>query len=134
MRMLELAIGMQYRRLRYRCGVVVYLAVLLLGSVPGARAEIGMVAPGLLLHTAAYSLITFLLFTGTRSSSLPAARNTFLIVASMAALDELVQAMLPYRTGAVSDWLIDVNAAFVALIIMQSNWFKRQAHDAGQPS
>lgn len=131
--MLQLAIGVRYHRLRFRCGIFLYLAVLFFGSVPGARAEIGAVASGLLLHTLAYSLITFLLFTGMPSASLPAARKTFLIVASMAALDELIQALLPYRTGAVGDWLIDVNAALVALLIMQSNWFKRTTHAASLP-
>lgn len=123
-----MALGQRYRRLRFRCGVLLYLAVLLFGSIPGARAELGEVAPGLFLHTAAYALITFLLFTGTLSGTPSTALKTFLTVAVMGALDELIQALLPYRTGAVSDWLVDVNAAFIALLVMHSNWFKRQTH------
>ena len=29
----------------------------------------------------------------------------------MGAVDELVQSLLPYRRGAVADWLVDCNAA-----------------------
>lgn len=126
----ELTLGDRYRHFRFRCGILVYLAVLLFGSIPGARAELGEVATGLFLHTAAYGLITFLLFTGAVSRASPAPTKTFLIVALMGALDEMIQALLPYRTGSINDWLVDVNAAFIGLLVMQSNWFKQQLHAA----
>lgn len=124
--MLRILLDERYCAIRLRCGILIYLAVLVFGSIPGARAELGHVAPGILLHTAAYSLITFLLFTGSSRAAPSHAVKTFLLVGLLGALDELIQAALPYRTGAVADWLIDMNAAFVTLLIMHSNWFRKK--------
>ena len=64
-----------------------------------------------MLHATAYAGITFLLLTGS-TGSLPArAAKAVATVAAMGAFDETVQSFLPYRTGAVADWMIDVTAA-----------------------
>ncbi len=102
-----LVLDERWRALRYRCAWLVYAAIVLMGSVPGVRAEMGNVASGIVLHTLAYGGITFLLFTGSAGSGRTRAVRSIGTVVLMGAFDELVQSFLPYRRGAVSDWLID---------------------------
>ncbi len=101
------------RGLRFRCGVVLFVAIIAAGSIPGARAEIGVVASGIFLHFAAYSCITILLYTGTEGTRKARLLRAVLAVAIMGAIDELVQSVLPYRNGTVMDWTIDCTAAIV---------------------
>ena len=42
------------------------------------------------------------------------AAKAVLAIALMGAFDELVQSFLPYRSGDMRDWLIDITAAFLA--------------------
>jgi VanZ family protein len=113
-----LVLDPKLRRLRYRCALVMYAAILVMGSIPGARAEIGHYASGIVLHSLAYACLTALLFTGSNGSARARAIKAVLTVALMGAFDELVQSFLPYRSGAVSDWLVDCNAALITSALL----------------
>ena len=102
-----------WRKTRLRAALTLYAVILLMGSVPGARAEIGNVASGLVLHSLAYGGLALLLFTGSVGSPRARAVKAVLCIMAMGAIDELIQSQLPYRHGAVSDWLVDVNAAVI---------------------
>lgn len=100
----------------FRAGLALYLAVIILGSIPGARDEIGEVASGFVLHFATYACIAFLLACGAAGNATAKAVKAFCIVAVMGAVDEAIQSFLPYRDGAITDWMIDIGAAlFTAL-------------------
>jgi VanZ family protein len=114
----------RYRKWKFRCAFLLYLAVLVLGSIPGARADIGELASGLVLHAATYSLITFLLFSGADGSTRSKAFKSFAIVAAMGALDEYVQSFFPYRSASVMDWMVDVSAGFIASCVLALVWPK----------
>lgn len=101
------------RKLRLRLAMIMYAAIVVMGSIPGARAEIGQFASGLALHSIAYAVLTALVFTGSDGSPARRALKAVLAVALMGAGDELVQSMFPYRGAAVSDWLVDCGAAAV---------------------
>ena len=105
--------GARYRRTRFYTAFFLYAMILVLGSVPHARAEIGEVASGLVLHSVAYAVITFLLASGSARSHRGRAIQAILIVVVMGAIDESVQSFFPYRTAAVNDWLVDCAAALV---------------------
>lgn len=109
----------RYEAFMFRSGFALYFAVVILGSIPGARAEAGEVASGLVLHFVTYSVIAFLLATGASGSASAKALKAFFIVAAMGALDEYIQSFLPYRTAAVSDWGVDVAAALATVL-----WFR----------
>lgn len=100
-----------YRTLRYRTAWLCFAVIVLGGAIPGARAGMGQVASGLVLHASAYATITFLLLTGSTGSLGARAAKAVLTVAAMGAADEAIQSFLPYRRGAVSDWVVDVTAA-----------------------
>ncbi|MYN47184.1 hypothetical protein GTP23_19255 [Pseudoduganella sp. FT93W] len=114
-----------YGRLRYWTAITLYLLILILGSLPGARQDIGQVASGLILHSIAYAGLTFLLFTG--GSGLPRQRavKAVLTIAAMGALDEYIQSFFPYRHGSVGDWAVDVSAAMVAACSLYWLWQRR---------
>ena len=99
----------------FRSAMLLYVLILVLGSIPGARHEIGAFATGAVLHSLAYAGLTVLLFIGQRTESATGrAVNAVLITAAMADGDEFVQSFLPYRGASVLDWLVDISASLVA--------------------
>jgi VanZ family protein len=112
----------KYRKWRFRCAILLYLAVLVLGSIPGARADVGEYASGLVLHAGTYCVIALLLFSGSEGSPWSKACKSFLTVALMGALDEYVQSFFPYRSADVTDWMVDVIAGLVASCVLALIW------------
>lgn len=97
---------------------IIYLLILVLGSIPGARQEIGEYASGSVLHSLAYAGLTALLFIGRGKAPRERALSAVLIVTAMGAGDEFVQSFLPFRDGAVIDWGIDIAASLAAACAM----------------
>lgn len=108
----------KFQRARYGAALALYAAIVAMGSIPGARAEIGHYAPGIVLHSLAYGVLTFLLYTGSSGAAAARALRSVLIVAAMGAADELVQSLLPYRRGAAADWLVDCSAAVTVAALL----------------
>jgi hypothetical protein len=106
------------RMLRLACAVLMYLTILVAGSIPGARADIGHFASGPVLHSTAYAVLAFLWFTGSGGSTIARAAKAVLAVAVMGAGDEFVQSFFPYRGPAVSDWLVDCGAALATSVVL----------------
>lgn len=100
-------------RLRHGAAVTLFLAIVIAGSVPGARADIGQYAPGVVLHSCAYSVLALLWFTGSRGSAARRSVATLLAIAAMGAIDESVQSFFPYRGASVGDWMVDCSAALL---------------------
>ncbi|HEU4372631.1 MAG TPA: VanZ family protein [Telluria sp.] len=113
-----LVLDPKLRKLRLRCALLMYAAILVMGSIPGARAEIGQYATGVVLHSVAYAILTFLLFTGSTGSARSRALKSVLAIALMGAGDELLQTLFPYRGAAVADWLVDCNAAVITAALL----------------
>jgi VanZ family protein len=99
------------RKQRFGAALLIYAAILIIGSIPGARAEVGHLATGLVLHSIAYAFLTFLVFTGSSGNAWTRALKAVLTVALMGAGDEFVQSFFPYRHAAVSDWLVDCGSS-----------------------
>ena len=113
-----LVLDERLRPRRFQAALAMFILILIAGSIPGARAEIGHVASGIILHSIAYATLTFLLFTGTSGSRTVRAVRSVLIVAAMGAADECVQSMFPYRTAALGDWAVDVCASMVTATLL----------------
>jgi VanZ family protein len=114
----------RHQKLKFRAAILLYLMVLVLGSIPGARAEIGEFASGLVLHGLTYCLITFLLFSSISGNALSKALKSFLIVAAMGATDEFVQSFFSYRSASLMDWFVDLSAAFFTATLLSIIWPK----------
>ncbi|KFI08728.1 VanZ family protein [Massilia sp. BSC265] len=106
------------RSARIKTALVLFAAVILAGSIPGARAEVGEFAPGVVLHGLTYAFLSLLWFLGSTGSGPVRAAKTVLAIALMGAGDELVQSFLPYRSGDVRDWMIDVSAALLTSTLL----------------
>ena len=111
-------------KLRYGLALLTYGLILVLGSIPGARAEIGHYATGLVLHSLAYAILTLLVYTGSAGNAGQRAVKSVLTVALMGACDELLQSFFSYRGAAVSDWLVDFTASIFVSALLWAAWPK----------
>lgn len=114
----------RYRKLSWRAAFLFYGAILVIGSIPGARADVGELASGFSLHMSAYSILALLLFCGVQGSAWSRACKSILMIAVMGALDECVQSVFPYRSADVMDWLVDMNAGLLISAMLWAAWPK----------
>lgn len=105
-------------KIRLGIAIFLYLAIVIVGSIPGERHAIGAYASGLVLHSIAYSGLAALWFTGSSGDGAGRALKAVFAVAAMGAGDEIVQSFFPYRGAAVSDWLVDCIAAVVTATVL----------------
>jgi hypothetical protein len=112
----------RFQLLSYRCAIVLYLSILIFGSIPGARDDIGQYASGGVLHAVAYSILTLLLFSGSTGNRSERAVKSVLTIMAMGAFDEYVQSFFPYRAADVMDWMVDVIAGFVSAAMLWALW------------
>lgn len=97
---------------------LIYLTILVSGSIPGARADIGRFATGAQLHSTAYAILACLCYLGGAGGALQRALQGVTAVALMGAGDEFVQSFFPYRNADVRDWAVDVAAAVVTTAVL----------------
>lgn len=116
-----------HARLRYWSAMALFALIVLIGSIPGARADAAEVASGVVLHSTAYAVLAFLVFTGSRGTPAQRVPKAVLTIAAMGAVDEFVQSFLPYRHGALSDWLVDCSAALLTATLLWALWSSRKA-------
>jgi hypothetical protein len=113
-----LLLNPRLRRLCLGCAVVMYLLIVTTGNIPGARADIGHLAPGPVLHSTAYAVLAALWFCGSCGSAGARACKAVCAVAVMGAADEYIQSFFPYRGADVRDWAVDIGAAIVASALL----------------
>ena len=112
---------LMHPRLRFAClacATVMYLAIIVTGNIPGARADIGHYAPGVVLHSTAYAILALLCFLGSTGSPAARAVKAVLAVALMGAGDEFIQSFFPYRGADVRDWAVDCGAAILVSAVL----------------
>ena len=105
-------------KLRHAAAIALFLAIVIAGSIPGARADIGEYASGVVLHSSAYAALAVLWFTGSRGNGAARTIATVLAIAVMGAIDESVQSFFPYRGADVRDWMVDVSSALAASALL----------------
>jgi VanZ family protein len=108
-------------RLRFAClgsAAFIYLCIVVAGNIPGARADIGHYASGVVLHSAAYAALTVLCFVGSSGSLAARALKAMFAVALMGAGDEFIQSFFPYRGADVRDWAVDCSAAILVSLLL----------------
>lgn len=110
------------QKLSYRCAIVFYLVMVIAGSLPGAREDIGQFASGVVLHSLAYAILTMLLFVGIGGNRTERAVKSVLTILVMGAGDEFVQSFFPYRTASVTDWMVDAIAGSITSSMLWRLW------------
>ena len=116
--LLSLLFGSRWRIWRLAAAGTMYLTILVAGSIPGARAEIGHYASGVVLHSLAYAILAALCFSAVGGTPGQRAAKAVLVVAAMGAGDEFVQSFFPYRGASVHDWAVDCMAAALACSLL----------------
>ncbi|MBD8533035.1 MULTISPECIES: VanZ family protein [unclassified Massilia] len=114
----SLLLDPRLNKLRYGAAIFLFLAIVAGGSIPGARADIGHYASGVVLHSSAYAVLALLWFTASRGSAASRTVATVLAIAVMGAIDESVQSFFPYRGADVRDWMVDCSAAVAVSAIL----------------
>ena len=112
----------------YASAMTLFLAIVVLGSIPGARHNLGQYASGLVLHSAAYAILSALIFLGSRGSASRRAICAVITIAMMGATDEYVQSFWSYRTSALSDWMVDVVSGGVISTVLWKFWGRMTAN------
>lgn len=105
-------------KLRYAAAILIFLSIVITGSIPGARAGIGHYAPGVVLHSSAYAGLALLWFTASSGSAASRTLATVLAIAVMGGIDEGVQSLFPYRGADVRDWIVDCSSALLTCAIL----------------
>lgn len=113
-----LVLDPKVRKFRLGLAIALYLAIVIIGSIPGERHAIGEYASGVVLHSIAYAGLAILWFTGSTGDGAQRALKAVFAVALMGAGDEFVQSFFPYRGAAVGDWLVDCVAGVVASTVL----------------
>ena len=113
-----LLLDARLRMLRRAGAIALFLAIVIAGSIPGARADIGHYASGVILHSLAYATLALLWYTGSRGSAAARSLAAVATIAAMGVIDEFVQSFFPYRGADVHDWLVDCCAAIVTCAIL----------------
>lgn len=108
----------KYRLALRSVALALFAGVLIAGSIPGARAEVGEYASGLVLHGLTYAFLASLWFFASTGNVVVRAIKAVLAIALMGACDEFVQSFLSYRSADIHDWLVDVSAASIASTIL----------------
>ncbi len=112
----------KFQKTCYRIALVLFFSILVIGSLPHAREDIGEYAPGIVLHAVAYAVLALLIFVGSGGNGSKRAVKSTLTVAVMGALDEYVQSFFPYRTAALTDWMIDAIAGGAVSVLLWKLW------------
>ena len=112
----------------YASAMTLFLVIVVMGSIPGARQNLGQYASGLVLHSAAYAILSALIFLGNRGSASRRAICAVITIAMMGATDEYVQSFWSYRTAALSDWMVDVASGAVISTALWKFWSRMTAN------
>ena len=92
-----------------------FLLMVGVGAIPGKAMAASAVVSDKLLHFTAYSILSTLLYCGMSGSRLTRGLRTFLLIALLGGLDELLQSFMPYRSFSRIDWEVDMLAAAICI-------------------
>jgi VanZ family protein len=95
-----------------------FLLMIAAGAVPGKAEAASALVGDKLLHVVAYTLLTALVFGALRGRPISRGMRTVLIVAVLGAVDESIQALLPYRHANWADWKFDLMAAAACVSLL----------------
>lgn len=102
---------------------LLYVLMLSIGAIPGKAEALSAAVYDKFLHFAAYTVLSGLVYRGLggRRAVGPVMRaaGTLAVTGALGAMDEALQALLPYRDANWADWNVDMMAALfcVALLI-----------------
>jgi len=103
-----------------RAAIAFFVAMILIGSIPGEAEALNAMIYDKLSHFVAYSLLSGFVYHAFQGSPLRRALLTLASVGLFGATDEVVQSLLSYRQSSVLDWQVDMLAACVTVTVLWS--------------
>lgn len=94
------------------------MLMIALGAIPGKAQALSTAVYDKLLHFLAYALLSSLVYSGLEGRPARRALRTVAIVGALGALDEMVQALMPYREANWIDWKVDMMAAVSSVLLL----------------
>lgn len=98
--------------------VVLFIALLLIGAMPGYATGLSNAAIDNVLHAFGYGLLTIFLFNGSTGIVLGRALSALLTIGLLSAVDEAIQSFISYRSANLRDWYFDMLASLVCVAIL----------------
>lgn len=92
-----------------------FTAMVAIGAIPGKANALSAVVYDKILHVAAYAGLAGLIYSGINASRPICALNSLLAIATLGAVDEAIQSMLPYRHANFQDWKYNMLGASVCV-------------------
>lgn len=99
------------RRYSVAAALLLFLAILAFGSVPGKAQTLSDAFGDKALHLAAYGTLSVMLYFGLYGSAFKRSVKVVACIALLGLLDETVQSFLPYRSASWADFQFDLLAA-----------------------
>lgn len=109
--------------------ILFFLLMVGIGSVPGKAQALSAAVHDKYLHFAAYALLSALLYGSLAAGSSLRGLRTLAVAGVLGAIDEAIQALLPYREAALADWQVDMLAALSCVLVLSllTSWYSRFA-------
>lgn len=106
------------RPLMVPLALLVYGLILVLGNVRGLGQTLAPDTSDKTLHLLAYGGLSALLYLGLRLPPLRRSAIILGVIALLGAVDETVQAFVPYRDADLRDWLADLAGAALVCALL----------------
>lgn len=98
--------------------MLLFALMLAFGAIPGKAQALTAAMHDKLLHFLVYGLLSALVYRGLTMHLAMRCAGTLLVIAALGALDEAVQALLPYRQASWLDWTVDMMAALTCVVLL----------------
>lgn len=98
--------------------VLMFILMVALGAIPGKAQELTSVVHDKLLHFLAYGLLSALIYGSLSGEPVERGLRTLIAIGTLGALDEAIQALLPYREASWLDWEVDMIAGLTCVVLL----------------
>lgn len=98
--------------------ILFFILMVVLGAIPGEAHALSEAVHDKLLHFLAYTVLSALIYASFTGQPATRAFRTVIIVGSLGALDEAIQALMPYRDANWMDWRADMMASLSSVTLL----------------
>lgn len=98
--------------------IIFFVLMVILGAIPGEAHALSEAVHDKLLHFLAYTVLSALIYASFTGQPAARAFRTLITIASLGALDEAIQSLMPYRDANWMDWKADMMASLSIVTVL----------------
>jgi VanZ family protein len=98
--------------------LIFFGTMIVIGAIPGNASALSSRFGDKLLHLLAYGCMAALCFRAVKGDRRLQSLVSLIIIALLGMIDELTQALLPYRNASLLDWCFDIAAASAVITLL----------------